>query len=88
MLLPVVVAILKPCACTICDKRFADTAGLKVHQDTMHGTRSSTLVDPKQSLKTLSIDQFKRLLQEKALSLSGKKSILLTRPENAASGDS
>ena len=65
MLLPDDVAILKPCACTICDKRFADTAGLKVHQDTMHGTRSSTLVDPKQSLKTLSVDQLKRLLREK-----------------------
>jgi hypothetical protein len=88
MLLPDVVAILKPCACPICDKRFADTAGLKVHQDTMHGTRSSTLVDPKQSLKTLSVDQLKRLLREKGLSGSRKKSILLTRLENAVAGDS
>jgi hypothetical protein len=88
MLLPDVVAILKPCACTVCDKRFADTAGLKVHQNTMHGTRSSTSVDPKRSLKTLSVDQLKRLLREKGLSVSGKKSILLTRLENAIAGDS
>ena len=88
MLLPDVVAILKSCACTICDKRFADTAGLKVHEDTMHDTRSSTLVDPKQSLKTLSVDQLKCLLQEKGLSVSGKKSILLTHLENAIAGDS
>jgi hypothetical protein len=88
MLLPDVVAILRPCACTVCDKRFADTAGLKVHQNTMHGTRSSTSVDPKRSLKTLSVDQLKRLLREKGLSVSGKKSILLTRLENAIAGDS
>jgi hypothetical protein len=45
-------------------------------------------VDPKQSLKTLSVDQLKHLLREKGLSVSGKKSILLTRLENAVAGDS
>jgi hypothetical protein len=87
MLLPDVVAVLKPCVCTVCDKRFADKAGLKVHQDTMHGSRSSTLVNPQQSLQTLSVDQLKCLLREKGLSVSGKKSILLTRLENELAGE-
>lgn len=86
MLLPDVVAVLKPCVCSVGNKRFADKAGLKVHQDTMHGSQSSTLINPQQSLRSLSVDQLKCLLREKGLSVSGKKSILLTRLENELAG--
>jgi hypothetical protein len=87
-LLPEVVAIFKPCVCTSCDERFADKAGLKVHQESFHRTTSATAVNPKQSLRSLSVDNLKRLLREKGLSTSGKKEILLRRLEGATSGES
>jgi hypothetical protein len=47
----------------------------------------STLVNPRQSLQTLSVDQLKCLLWEKGLSVSGKKSIPLTHLENELAGE-
>ena len=87
-LLPEVVAIFKPCVCTSCDERFADKAGLKVHQESFHRTTSATAVNPKQSLRSLSVDNLKRLLRGKGLSTSGKKEILLRRLEGATSEES
>ena len=85
---PDVVAILKPCVCNICNRRFANKAGLKVHQDNIHITQSVTFVNPKTSLKSLTVDQLKRLLRDKGLSTSGKKDILLRRLEGEMSGES
>ena len=80
MLLPDVVAVLKPCVCSVCNKQFADKAGLKVHQDTMHGSQSSTLINPQQSLRSLSVDQLKCLLREKGLSVSWQEKYSVDTP--------
>ena len=48
-LLPEVVAVFKPCVCNTCEERFADKAGLKVHQEAIHRTIQATAVNPKQS---------------------------------------
>jgi hypothetical protein len=85
---PEVVAVFKPCVCNTCKERFADKAGLKVHQEAIHRTIQATVVNPKQSLRSLSVDNLKRLLREKGLSASGKKEILLRRLERATSGES
>ena len=84
-LLPDVVAILKPCLCSICNKRFADSAGLKVHKDTIHELQSLPPLHSKTSLKSLSVDQLKRLLKEKGYSTS-EKDTLLQRLKGIMSG--
>ncbi len=82
-----VVTILKPCVCNICNERFPDSAGLKVHKDNLHGTKPANSVTHKQAFKSLSVDNLKGLLREKGLSTSGRKEILLRRLEGAASGE-
>ena len=89
MVLPDVVAIFKPCLCTVCNKRFPDIAGLKVHQDTIHKSKSPFAINNlcKQSLKSMSVNDLKCVLKDMGLSISGKKSIPLARLESAIAAE-
>jgi hypothetical protein len=83
-----VVAILKPIACSICNQRFPDTAGLEVHTNALHTRGFQSAVTSIGNLKSLTVEQLKNHLRVKGLSTSGKKDVLIRRLEGALSADS
>ena len=62
-----VVAILKSIACSMCNQRFPDTAGLEVHTNALHTNSLQSAVTSVGNLKSLTVEQLKNHLRVRGL---------------------